>query len=57
MKPWGEVSSFRGADTLFEGQQINDRHREDRHKEEKRRKITEERSKERSETRSKEIQE
>jgi hypothetical protein len=23
MKPWGEVSSFRGANTPFEGQQIN----------------------------------
>jgi hypothetical protein len=34
MKPWGEVSSFRGANTLFEGQQINGqtkrRHRERR---------------------------
>jgi hypothetical protein len=23
MKPWGKVSSIRGANTLFEGQQIN----------------------------------
>jgi hypothetical protein len=43
MKQWGEVSSFRGANTLFEGQQINGEKR-----------VTEERSKERPETQIKE---
>jgi hypothetical protein len=42
MKPWDKVSSFRGANTLFQGQQNKDTQR--------RRQITEERSKERPET-------
>jgi hypothetical protein len=40
MKPWGKVSSIRGANTLFERQQIK--------------RDTEERSKERPETQMKE---
>jgi hypothetical protein len=51
MKPWGEVSSFRGASTLFEGQQINghtqreERHREETQRRETQKRETEERSK------------
>jgi hypothetical protein len=38
MKPWDKVSSFRGANTLFQGQQINGQtQKEERH----RREITE----------------
>jgi hypothetical protein len=28
MKPWGKVSSFPGANTVFEGQQTERRHRD-----------------------------
>jgi hypothetical protein len=60
MKPWGEVSSFRGANTLFEGQQINiHTHTHTHtyihtHRRETWERHTEERSKERPETQMKE---
>jgi hypothetical protein len=55
MQPWGEVSSIRGANTRFEGHQINGQthreRREDTHRREiTEEQITEERSKERPET-------
>jgi hypothetical protein len=59
MKPWVQVSSFRGANTLFQGQQINgQRQRRETLKRETEerspKEITEERSKERPETQIKE---
>jgi hypothetical protein len=39
MKPWGKVSPFPGANTLFEGQQMNGRHRREIKERIKRREI------------------
>jgi hypothetical protein len=52
MKLWGEVSSLRGANILFDGQQINGQTHRKRRETQKRER--EERSKERPETQIKE---
>jgi hypothetical protein len=60
MKPWDKVSSFRDADTLFRGSRIKAGDRRENTERQRRaiteEQITEESSKERPETRSKEIQ-